>query len=103
MPNYRVFRATMLGIVSTVLGRYLIVGYLDPLGKPHELWSKPYMKPSNHSIRVPYNFLYKLLITGFGLSSHGALRCGQALLCGYSYISSSSEIQNHEVGTLAKI
>ena len=30
--TYRVFRASILGIVTMVLGRYLIVRYLDPLG-----------------------------------------------------------------------
>ena len=30
VPNYRVFRVSILGIVSTVLGRYFIVRYVDP-------------------------------------------------------------------------
>ena len=30
VPNYRVFRVSILGIVSMVLGRCLVVGYLDP-------------------------------------------------------------------------
>ena len=30
--NYTVFKVSMLGIVTMVLGRYLIVVYLDPLG-----------------------------------------------------------------------
>ena len=30
VPNYRVFGVSILGIVIMVLGRYLIVGYLDP-------------------------------------------------------------------------
>ena len=29
VPSYGVFRVSILGIVVTVLGRYLIVGYLD--------------------------------------------------------------------------
>ena len=28
--NYKVLRVSVLGIVIMVLGRYLIVGYLDP-------------------------------------------------------------------------
>ena len=30
VPNYRVFRGSILRIVIMVLGKYLIVGYLDP-------------------------------------------------------------------------
>ena len=30
VPEYRVFRVSILGIVIMVLGRYLMVGYLDP-------------------------------------------------------------------------
>ena len=30
VANYRVFRVSILGIVIMVLGRYLIVEYLDP-------------------------------------------------------------------------
>ena len=30
IPNYRVLRVSMLGIVNMVLGRYLLVRYLDP-------------------------------------------------------------------------
>ena len=30
VPNYRVSRVSMLGIVVVVLGRYLIVEHLDP-------------------------------------------------------------------------
>ena len=30
VPNYRVFGVSILGIVIMVLGRYVIVGYLDP-------------------------------------------------------------------------
>ena len=30
VPNYRVFRVSISGIVFMVLGRYFIVGYLDP-------------------------------------------------------------------------
>ena len=29
-PKYKVFRVSILGIVTMVLGRYLIVGNLDP-------------------------------------------------------------------------
>ena len=32
VPNHRGFRVSILGTVIAVLGRYLIVGYLDPLG-----------------------------------------------------------------------
>ena len=32
VPNYRVFRVSILGIVIAVLGRYHVFGYLDPLG-----------------------------------------------------------------------
>ena len=32
VPNYRLFRVSILGIVMMVLGRYLIVEYLDPQG-----------------------------------------------------------------------
>ena len=31
VPNYRVCRVFLLGIVTMVLGRYLVVGYLDSL------------------------------------------------------------------------
>ena len=30
VPKYRVFRVSILGIVSMVLGIYFIVGHLDP-------------------------------------------------------------------------
>ena len=30
VPNYRVFLASIIGTVIMVLGRYLIIGYMDP-------------------------------------------------------------------------
>ena len=39
-PKYEVFRVSILGIVTMVLARYLVLGYLDPWGPP-ELYQGP--------------------------------------------------------------